>query len=244
MVSISSKEVTPRTATAVCKVEFSNPLAATLIRENRSNKGDVFAVARVAGIMAAKRTVDLIPLCHPVPISRVAIFLQLRRWTPKVAPVGKNSPVGESGQAEALQKSQSWPGTGQGDSYQLQLNTMSTPEGDQDTSQQGTTQYTEPRQEGSQVQQRANGTERSWVDITATVECEGKTGVEMEAMTAASVAALTVYDMCKAVDKRMRIGDLRVTYKAGGKSGTWVDGISVGRTTKSGFNAGANTYSP
>ncbi len=72
-----------------------------------------------------------------------------------------------------------------------------------------------------------SGVESSQVDITATVSCDGKTGVEMEALTAASTAALTVYDMCKAVDRGMRIGGLRVIRKEGGRSGTWVDGEAV-----------------
>jgi molybdenum cofactor biosynthesis enzyme len=74
------------------------------------------------------------------------------------------------------------------------------------------------------------------IEITATVQCEGKTGVEMEALTAASVAGLTVYDMCKAVDKGMWIGDLRVVRKEGGKSGTWVEGRSVGESVAGALN--------
>lgn len=105
-------------------------------------KGDVLGVARIAGIMAAKRTADLIPLCHPIAISKVSVDLD----------------VG--------------PGNRQ-------------------------------------------------IEIRATVTCDGKTGVEMEALTAASTAALTVYDMCKAVDKGMRIEGLRVVLKDGGKSGRW-----------------------
>lgn len=105
-------------------------------------KGDVLGVARVAGIMAAKRTSDLIPLCHPIPISKVTVDLDA-------------------------------------------------------------------------------GIESNTIEIQATVTCDGKTGVEMEALTAASTAALTVYDMCKAVDKGMVIDGLRVVLKDGGKSGRW-----------------------
>uniref|UniRef100_A0A0B7JR06 Radical SAM core domain-containing protein n=1 Tax=Bionectria ochroleuca TaxID=29856 RepID=A0A0B7JR06_BIOOC len=142
MVSISDKDVTSRTATAACTIRFSTPDAVRLIRENQMKKGDVLGVARVAGIMASKRTPDLIPLCHPIPLSHVKIDL------------------------------------------------------DADSSDQQ-------------------------IEVRATVKCDGKTGVEMEALTAASTAALTVYDMCKAVDKRMIIDGLRVVLKEGGKSGRW-----------------------
>ncbi len=139
MVDVSGKAVTARTATAQARVVMA---AATLamIQAGSAKKGDVLGVARLAGIMAAKRTADLIPLCHPLPISSVKVDLE-----PDSA---------------------------------------------------------------------ANA-----VDITATVRTTGQTGVEMEALTAASIAALTVYDMCKAVDRSMRIEGLRVTHKAGGKSG-------------------------
>lgn len=203
MVSISSKKVTKRTATAQCSVNFSNPLALTLIRENRVKKGDVLGVARVAGIMAAKRTADLIPLCHPIAITHVEVRINPRHKVPTAAPVD------ESVQAEAGQDSLPWAGTGQGDAYKWPLSITSTPV-------------------GGEAQLPVDETQSYWVDISATVSCEGKTGVEMEALTAASVAALTVYDMCKSVDKGMRIGGLRVVRKEGGKSGTWVDGISVG----------------
>ncbi|HEY4173412.1 MAG TPA: cyclic pyranopterin monophosphate synthase MoaC [Rhodopila sp.] len=139
MVDVSDKPVTARTATAKARVVMA---AATLamIQQGSAKKGDVLGVARLAGIMGAKRTADLIPLCHPLPITSVKVDLE-----------------------------------------------------------------TDPA--------------ASAVDITATVRTTGQTGVEMEALTAASVAALTVYDMCKAVDRSMRIEGLRVTHKAGGKSG-------------------------
>lgn len=144
MVSISSKTPTARTAIAACTVTFSNSTALTLIRKNQMKKGDVLGVARVAGIMAAKRTADLIPLCHPLMLSRVSVDLTMP----------------DEGVEQAI-------------------------------------------------------------EVEARVECDGKTGVEMEALTAASVAALTVYDMCKAVDKGMVVGGLRVLLKEGGKSGRW-----------------------
>ncbi|GJC86745.1 molybdenum cofactor biosynthesis protein 1 [Colletotrichum liriopes] len=145
MVSIASKTPTARVAKAACTVTFSSPLAIRLIRASQVKKGDVLGTARVAGIMAAKRTPDLIPLCHPILLSHVGVEV-------------------------------------------------------------------EP----------ASGSEHETVlNVEATVECEGKTGVEMEAMTAAAAAALTVYDMCKAVDKGMVVGGLRVVLKDGGKSGRW-----------------------
>lgn len=155
MVSIADKEPTRRIARAVCSVHFTNEAACRLIKENQIKKGDVLGVARVAGIMAAKRTPDLIPLCHPIAITKVNVDL------------GVHEDEGEGGR----------------------------------------------------------------VDIEATVACEGKTGVEMEALTAASAAALTVYDMCKAVDKGMSIQGLRVILKEGGKSGRWVDGVQKGLDT-------------
>jgi cyclic pyranopterin phosphate synthase len=139
MVDISAKPITVRSATARARVVMNAETLAT-IEAGTAKKGDVLGVARIAGIMAAKRTADLIPLCHPLPISSVAVDL------------------------------------------------------------------TTDRNSGS-------------VEIAATVRTTGQTGVEMEALTAASVAALTVYDMCKAVDRGMRIEGLRVVHKAGGKSG-------------------------
>ncbi len=139
MVDVSGKPATARTATARVRVVM-DPATLAMILQGSAKKGDVLGVARLAGIMGAKRTADLIPLCHPLPITSVTVELQ----------------------ADAA----------------------------------------------------ANA-----VEIAATVRTTGQTGVEMEALTAASVAALTVYDMCKAVDRSMRIDDLRVTHKAGGKSG-------------------------
>src|ERR1700760_1965299 len=139
MVDVSGKPVTVREATARSRVVMQATTLA-MIQAGSAKKGDVLGVSRVAGIMAAKRTADLIPLCHPLPISAVTVDL--------VADLATSA-----------------------------------------------------------------------VDITAMVRTTGQTGVEMEALTAASVAALTVYDMCKAVDRSMRIDGLRVTHKAGGKSG-------------------------
>ncbi|MDO6590642.1 cyclic pyranopterin monophosphate synthase MoaC [Loktanella sp. D2R18] len=139
MVDVSDKPVTARVAVAEAFIKMTATTLA-LIVEGRADKGDVLGIARIAGIMAAKKTADLIPLCHPLPITKVALDL-----TPD----------------------ESLPG----------------------------------------------------IRITATVKTGGQTGVEMEALTAASTAALTVYDMVKAVQKDMEIGGIRVTLKDGGKSG-------------------------
>ena len=141
MVDVSDKAETERTATAKGSV-LMQPATLALIKEGGVKKGDVLSVARLAGIMGAKKTPDLIPLCHPLALTSVQVDLTLD---------------------EA----------------------------------------------------------RSAVDITAICKLVGKTGVEMEALTAVSVAALTVYDMCKAVDKGMQIVDIRLTHKSGGKSGTF-----------------------
>ncbi|KAI1180377.1 molybdenum cofactor biosynthesis protein 1 B [Nemania sp. FL0916] len=155
MVSISDKTPSKRLAKAICSVRFTDKIACRLIQENKIQKGDVLGVARVAGIMAAKRTSELIPLCHPIALSKVSVDLEVM----------------------------------------------------------------------------PNQGEAGCVNIEATVACEGKTGVEMEALTAASTAALTIYDMCKAVDKGMSIEGLRVVLKEGGKSGRWVDGMQDGSPT-------------
>ncbi|ESZ97633.1 molybdenum cofactor biosynthesis protein 1 B [Sclerotinia borealis F-4128] len=187
MVSISSKQSTERTAVAVCSIHFSNNVAIPLICDNRAKKGDVLGVARIAGIMAAKRTSDLIPLCHPIAITHVNIDLQI------------SHEAGSSTKSSfpASRTSISWSGTGQGDGYKWP----------------------------SSVSESDPSSDFGSVEVKATVSCDGKTGVEMEALTAASTAALTIYDMCKAVDKGMRVEGLRVVRKEGGKSGTWANGI-------------------
>ncbi|MGE3876977.1 MAG: cyclic pyranopterin monophosphate synthase MoaC [Parvibaculaceae bacterium] len=139
MVDVSAKDVTRREATARGRVTMS-PETLAMIREGRAKKGDVLATARIAGIMAAKKTHELIPLCHPLAISGVSVD-----FTADDA--------------------------------------------------------------------------ASAIEVSATVKVEGKTGVEMEALTAVSVACLTIYDMCKSADRAMRIGDVRLTGKSGGKSG-------------------------
>ncbi len=139
MVDVTGKDVTARTATATGRVDLS-PEVVALLRGDGVPKGDALAVARVAGIMGAKRTPDLVPLCHPIALSGVTVDLE----------------VDDAG-----------------------------------------------------------------VAVTATARTADRTGVEMEALTAVTVACLTVVDMCKAVDKRAVIGSVRVESKTGGRSGAW-----------------------
>lgn len=141
MVDISKKENTERIATASSSISM-NAKTLQMIKEGTSIKGDVLGIARIAGIMAAKKTSDLIPLCHPVSLTSVAINFEI----------------------------------------QDKINT---------------------------------------VKITCDCKLNGKTGLEMEALTAVSVASLTIYDMCKAVDKEMIINKTQLLFKSGGKSGTF-----------------------
>jgi cyclic pyranopterin phosphate synthase len=141
MVGVGQKPDTERVAVARGQVHM-RPETLRLISEGGIPKGDVLAVAQVAGIMAAKRTADLIPLCHPLLLTKIDVAFRIDEAT-------------------------------------------------------------------------------STIEITATVRNRGKTGVEMEALTAVSVAALTIYDMAKAVEKTMTIDNLRLVYKRGGKSGEW-----------------------
>jgi cyclic pyranopterin phosphate synthase len=141
MVDVGGKPVTAREAVATGRIRMT-PAARRAIVEQRVKKGDVLAVAQIAGIQAAKRTADLVPLCHPLPLTSVKVTLE--------------------------------------------------PEGD------------------------------DAVRVRATVRCHWHTGVEMEALTAASAALLTVYDMVKAIDRGMVIEDLRLLEKRGGRSGEWV----------------------
>jgi cyclic pyranopterin phosphate synthase len=139
MVDVSQKAVTDRVAVAGARVTMQ-PASLDLIKSGTAKKGDVLSVARLAGIMAAKKTHDLIPLCHPLAISKVTVEFEIID-------------------------------------------------------------------------------EKNSVDIEATVKTTGQTGVEMEALTAANIAALTVYDMLKAVDRGITISDIRLLMKDGGKSG-------------------------
>lgn len=165
MTQITEKPITARSATASCLVHFSNARPHELLRKGLTKKGDVFSVARIAGIMAAKKTPDLIPLCHPsIGITGVEVDVTLVDPAPLPGPG-------------------SLPGS-----------------------------------------QASSGTRMRYgaMRVVATVSCAGRTGVEMEAMTATVGAALTVYDMLKAVDKGMVIGDVQLLEKKGGKSGHWV----------------------
>jgi cyclic pyranopterin monophosphate synthase len=139
MVDVSAKGDSRREATAAGRITMAAAALAAL-RDGTLQKGDALAVARIAGIMAAKRTAELIPLCHPLPIASVSVDLAL---------------------------------------------------------------------------------DETGVDCTATVVTTGKTGVEMEALTAVSAALLTLYDMAKAIDKAMEIGAIRLLAKSGGRSGDW-----------------------
>ncbi len=139
MVDVSAKEKTLRIARAACRV-LLNETTFALVEAGKMKKGDVLAVAQVAGIMAAKRTSDIIPMCHPIALTGVDLSFTLDR-------------------------------------------------------------------------------EQSTIEIFATTRCTGETGVEMEAMTAASVAALTIYDMCKAAQRDIVIESVRLLEKSGGKSG-------------------------
>jgi cyclic pyranopterin phosphate synthase len=141
MVDVAAKAETHRTATATGTIRMQAGTLA-LIEEGNAKKGDVLGIARIAAIQGAKRTSDLIPLCHPLPITRVAVILEVDH-----AAIA--------------------------------------------------------------------------VHCSATVETVGRTGVEMEALTAVQVGLLTIYDMCKAVDRGMRMTDVRLLEKHGGKSGSW-----------------------
>jgi cyclic pyranopterin phosphate synthase len=146
MVDVGQKADTQREAIAKGQV-LMMPKTLKLIQEGGMPKGDVLAVAQIAGMMAAKRTHELIPMCHPLLLTHIGLDF-------------------------------------------------------------------EPRQPGDRERQATIG-------ITATVRSLGKTGVEMEALTAVAVAGLTIYDMCKAVDREMRLEACRLVYKSGGKSGEW-----------------------
>lgn len=141
MVDVGEKQVTRRVAQAQALITMQEETLRKIV-DGKMPKGDVFACARIAGIMAAKRTYELIPMCHPLPI----------------------------------------------DSIEVALNPVS----------------------------------KSQIQIVSTLQCTYKTGIEMEALTAASVAALTVYDMCKAIDRGMRIDEVMLLKKSGGKSGEYV----------------------
>ena len=199
MISITSKHSTHRTATAVCTVLFSNPNAYTALSNASLQKGDAIAVARVAGIMAAKKTADLIPLAHPgIGITGVSVDVELFAGG------------GASNQRTRTKRAEQERDTVAGD------------EGGPDPS--SATICTPPPSQDATANAAATPAQSSFggVSITTMVECEGKTGVEMEALAAASVAGLTVYDMCKGVDKGMVMQGVRVVEKTGGKSGDWV----------------------
>ena len=175
VVPISDKPITRRRATAVGKVSFSKPTTRQLVIKNSLRKGDVLAVARVAGIMAAKQTSNLVPLCHNgVGIEAVNIRLE-------VVP-----PLGQGPKSEQLDTTIRVPFT----------------------------------EELNRWMKTGFGSEGG-VRIQVTVESEGKTGVEMEALAGVAGAALTVVDMCKSVDKGLIVEGMKVVEKEGGRSGEW-----------------------
>jgi molybdenum cofactor biosynthesis enzyme len=195
MISISSKTPTHRAATAVCTVLFSNASVYGALSNASLQKGDALAVARVAGIMAAKKTADLIPLAHPgLGITGVGVEVELFE------------PSKSDDSPRSVEKAQATSGEENAPDASSTAFNASPPAND-----------TPADAKSPLPQSRFGG-----VSITATVECEGKTGVEMEALTAASVAGLTVYDMCKGVDKGMVMQGVRVVKKTGGKSGGWI----------------------
>jgi cyclic pyranopterin phosphate synthase len=147
MVDVGAKADTAREATARGRI-LMRPETLALIQQGGLPKGDVLAVAQVAAVMAAKRTHELIPMCHPLLLTHIAVTFE--------------------------------------------------------------------------AQPAAGDREPAAVEVTATVRATGKTGVEMEALTAVAVAGLTIYDMCKAVDRGMRLEGVRLVHKSGGKSGDWV----------------------
>ena len=147
MIDVTQKKETERQAVARGKIQM-NPATLDLIRKGKLEKGDVLAAAKTAGILAAKETHRLIPLCHPLQLTHISVDFRLPR------------------------------------------------------------------------RGRATSSNECSVQITASAKGVGKTGFEMEALVAVSVSALTIYDMCKALDKSMTIGDIRLVRKSGGKSGT------------------------
>ncbi|KAL2366867.1 hypothetical protein RJZ56_000199 [Blastomyces dermatitidis] len=200
MTSISHKAETTRVATAMCRVTFSNPKPYSLLTtaEGYTKKGDVLSVARVAGIMAAKRTADIIPLAHP-GLGITGVEVDIRACAPEEG-VGRGPGAEADGASSSVNSSSSSSSSGRS----RPAATLTT----EDLISSAAHPY------GS-------------ILVTATVSCHGRTGVEMEAMTAVMGAALTVYDMCKAVDKGMVVGEARVVRKTGGKSGGWEWGVKV-----------------
>jgi cyclic pyranopterin phosphate synthase len=147
MVDVGGKETTSRTAIAQGEIRM-NPSTLAAVSQGRLPKGDVLAAARIAGIMAAKRTYELIPLCHPLLLNKIAVDFEVDEASSRIV-------------------------------------------------------------------------------IRSEVRCRGQTGVEMEALTAVTAAALTIYDMAKALEKTMVIGEIRLLAKRGGRSGEWVRGQPV-----------------
>jgi cyclic pyranopterin phosphate synthase len=204
MVDISSKSPTSRLATATCEVVFSSPDVVGLLQKAAAKKGDVLATARIAGIMAAKKCQDLIPLCHPIALTSVEVDLIVDERQEAAA-----EEPGVDGRLEEIPK------------VEVESKIVGGIEITYEDRSAAPLTKTTTSTSSTIGQPSREATQSGRVVISATVKCEGKTGVEMEALTAASVAGLTVYDMCKSVDKGMVIEGLRVVRKEGGKSGTW-----------------------
>ncbi|KAI4909779.1 uncharacterized protein J4E92_010550 [Alternaria infectoria] len=187
MVSVSAKEHTTRTAIAVGTVYFTNAVPLRLIRSNANKKGDVLGTSRIAGIMAAKKCPDLIPLCHPIALTHVSVELRLfgEKWDPRTT-------------------------------------TTTTKEGEMEGIM-GVLERSEILG-GKEKMRKMGKMGFGGVNIEAKVQCTGPTGVEMEALTAVMGAALSVVDMCKAVDRAQRVSGVRVVMKEGGRSGGWREG--------------------
>jgi molybdenum cofactor biosynthesis enzyme len=199
MVSINKKPATLRTAVAVGSVVFSNPLPLRSIKSNTNKKGDVLAVARIAGIMAAKKTPEIIPLCHPIALTHVSVELEIVEGDLTTRHDEGHRPIRENTTAEST------------DGNSVPLAHQNEPQG------RFASHDTSPKREFNSP---SGG--HGKINIVAKTETVGSTGVEMEAVTAVMGAAATVYDMCKAVDKDMFITDVNVVLKKGGRSGTWV----------------------
>ena len=179
MVDVTDKRETARTAVTKGKIRVSADTMRAIV-EGTAKKGDVLGVARVAGIMAVKRTSELIPLCHPLPLTKCEVDFALCRANATLGTVKKQGRTSESAFSS---------------------------EDDQKSTSDNENIFT-PKKRNS-----------FYIEATCLVKTDGKTGVEMEALTGVQIALLTIYDMCKAIDKGMLITDVHLMSKSGGRSG-------------------------
>ncbi|KAI9668634.1 MAG: hypothetical protein M1831_001073 [Alyxoria varia] len=210
------KPPTTRTAHATASLHFSNPHALAQIRRATLKKGDVLSVSRIAGIMAAKKTSDLIPLCHNVPLAGVGVDIEI------VDPSAEGAGGGYvEGGGNAAAKSDGGHEEVGGDTAIFSSSSSSAAPADPPTSPPPASppHPTNPKEEPPPTPPN-----HGHLTFTSHVTAHAQTGVEMEALVAVTAAALSAYDMCKAVDKRMRIEGTRVLGKTGGRSGGWGDG--------------------